>query len=51
MDLFPLVVEFFGPWCRACKSLYPKFMTLAYEHPEVLFLKVNIDENQDLAVR
>uniref|UniRef100_A0A7C9E3M8 Thioredoxin domain-containing protein n=1 Tax=Opuntia streptacantha TaxID=393608 RepID=A0A7C9E3M8_OPUST len=41
-----VVVEFYGTWCASCRALFPKLCRLANEHPEILFLKVNFDENK-----
>ncbi|EPS64408.1 hypothetical protein M569_10377, partial [Genlisea aurea] len=43
-----VIVDFFGTWCASCRALYPKICKLAEEHPEILFLKVNFDENKSL---
>ena len=43
------VVDFFAPWCRACKALFPKFCRLCRENPDVRFLAINFDENKGLA--
>ena len=44
-----VVVDFFAPWCRACKALFPKFKKLCVEHSDVKFIGVNFDENKGLA--
>ena len=36
-----VVVEFFAPWCQACKALYPKFIQIAEHNPDVTFVKVS----------
>ena len=35
-----VAVKFFAPWCQACKALYPKWMQLAAQNPDVTFIKV-----------
>ncbi len=35
-----VTVKFFAPWCQACKALYPKWMQLAAQNPDVTFIKV-----------
>ncbi|KAL0338963.1 UNVERIFIED_CONTAM: Thioredoxin-like 2, chloroplastic [Sesamum angustifolium] len=40
-----VIVEFYGTWCASCRALFPK---KAVEHPEILFLKVNFDENKPM---
>lgn len=36
-----VTVKFFAPWCQACKALYPKWMQLATQNPDVTFVKVS----------
>ena len=35
-----VAIKFFAPWCQACKALYPKWMQLASQNPDVTFVKV-----------
>lgn len=41
-----VVLEFFAPWCAACKALFPKMKKLCQENPDVRFLACNFDENR-----
>ncbi|XP_074278849.1 thioredoxin-like 2-1, chloroplastic [Silene latifolia] len=43
-----VVAEFYGTWCASCRALFPKLCRMAEEHPEILFLKVNFDENKPM---
>ncbi|CAM8945361.1 unnamed protein product [Rhodiola kirilowii] len=43
-----VIVDFYGTWCASCRALFPKLCRTAEEHPEVLFLKVNFDENKPM---
>lgn len=43
-----VIVEFYGTWCASCRALFPKLCKIAQEYPEILFLKVNFDENKIL---
>uniref|UniRef100_A0A5B6ZH06 Thioredoxin domain-containing protein n=1 Tax=Davidia involucrata TaxID=16924 RepID=A0A5B6ZH06_DAVIN len=43
-----VIVEFYGTWCASCRALFPKLCKTAAEHPEILFLKVNFDENKPM---
>ncbi|KAF5748487.1 thioredoxin-like 2 chloroplastic [Tripterygium wilfordii] len=43
-----VIVDFYGTWCASCRALFPKLCRIAEEHPEILFLKVNFDENKPM---
>ncbi|XP_018471824.1 thioredoxin-like 2-1, chloroplastic isoform X2 [Raphanus sativus] len=43
-----VIVDFYGTWCGSCRAMFPKLCKTAEEHPEILFLKVNFDENKSL---
>ncbi|KDR16041.1 thioredoxin-2-like [Zootermopsis nevadensis] len=44
-----VVIDFFAKWCGPCKVIGPKIEELATENPGVVFLKVDVDECEDLA--
>lgn len=45
------IVDFFADWCGPCKMLAPVVEELAKSHPEAHFYKVNVDEENELAVK
>lgn len=44
-----VVVDFFATWCGPCKEIAPKYEQMARDMRHVLFLKVDVDANKDLA--
>jgi len=46
----PLVfVDFTATWCGPCKMIGPVFTGMATKFPRAYFLKVDVDENQDIS--
>ncbi len=43
------VLDFWAPWCAPCRAFAPVFAAAKERHPEVLFAKVNTEEQQQLA--
>ncbi|KAK9281932.1 hypothetical protein L1049_004840 [Liquidambar formosana] len=46
-----VIVDFYGTWCASCRALFPKLCKTAEQQPDILFLKVNFDENKPLCKR
>jgi len=46
-----VVVDFFATWCGPCKIIGPKVDVLAGQFTDVIFLKVDVDECEEIASR
>jgi len=44
-----LVIDFWAPWCGPCKRFGPVFEAAADKNPDIVFAKVNTDEQQEIA--
>lgn len=47
----PVLIDFFADWCGPCKMLSPIVEQIAEENDQIKVVKINIDNEQDLAVK
>ena len=46
-----VLVDFYADWCGPCKMLSPIIEEFSNENNDVKFVKINVDENQELAIQ
>ncbi len=45
-----VIVDFWAPWCGPCRSFAPTYEKVSEEFPDIVFAKVNTEEEQEIAM-
>ena len=44
-----VVMDFYADWCGPCKQLMPILEQVSQEQKDVVFCKINVDQNEELS--
>jgi len=44
-----VAVDFYADWCGPCRMISPKFIEFANQFADIVFCKVDVDENNEVA--
>jgi len=44
-----VIVDFWAPWCGPCQGFLPVYEELSEQFPDIVFAKVNTEDEQELA--
>jgi len=44
-----VIVDFWAPWCGPCLSFAPTYEKVAEDHPDIVFAKVNTEDEPEIA--
>ncbi len=44
-------IDFYATWCMPCRTMNPIIKEIAKEHKEVKVVKIDVDKNEELAIK
>ena len=45
-----ILLDFFATWCGPCRMIAPALEEISQEHPEYKIIKIDVDEEPEIAV-
>ncbi|MCK5717331.1 MAG: thioredoxin family protein [Thiomargarita sp.] len=43
-----VIVDFWAPWCAPCRSFAPTYESISEKYPDLIFAKINTEEEKEL---
>ncbi|MBF0255067.1 MAG: thioredoxin [Gammaproteobacteria bacterium] len=44
-----VIIDFWAPWCGPCRSFAPTYEKVSTDYPDVIFAKINTEDEQEIA--
>ena len=46
-----VIVDFWAPWCGPCRSFAPTYEKVSNDFPDIVFAKVNTEDEQEIGAK